>query len=133
MLCTHDVDIDLACLCPALLQVGAKSPRGIIFQGPPGTGKTYLARAIAGEAGLTFLSAVGSEFVEMFAGVAAARVNRWAAGLKLLQRANCVVFTCPAACCDSATGLRASPLCAPAVGLQAGSLTEIVFVCLLLF
>jgi transcriptional regulator with AAA-type ATPase domain len=45
------------------------TPRqGIIFQGPPGTGKTYLARAIAGEAGITFLSAVGSEFVEMFAG-----------------------------------------------------------------
>lgn len=42
--------------------------QGIIFQGPPGTGKTYLARAIAGEAGVTFLSAVGSEFVEMFAG-----------------------------------------------------------------
>jgi DNA polymerase III delta prime subunit len=40
----------------------------VIFQGPPGTGKTYLARAIAGEAGVTFLSAVGSEFVEMFAG-----------------------------------------------------------------
>jgi hypothetical protein len=50
-------------------------PQGIIFQGPPGTGKTYLARAIAGEAGVTFLSAVGSEFVEMYAGVAAARVN----------------------------------------------------------
>ena len=42
--------------------------QGIIFQGPPGTGKTYMARAIAGEAGLTFFSAVGSEFVEMFAG-----------------------------------------------------------------
>ncbi len=39
--------------------------QGIIFQGPPGTGKTYLARAIAGEAGITFLSAVGSEFVEV--------------------------------------------------------------------
>lgn len=43
--------------------------------GPPGTGKTYLARAIAGEAGVAFFSAVGSEFVEMYAGVAAARVN----------------------------------------------------------
>ncbi len=43
-------------------------PQGIIFQGPPGTGKTYLARAIAGEAGVPFFSSVGSEFVEMFAG-----------------------------------------------------------------
>lgn len=49
--------------------------QGIIFMGPPGTGKTYLARAIAGEAGVAFFSAVGSEFVEMYAGVAAARVN----------------------------------------------------------
>lgn len=49
--------------------------QGIIFQGPPGTGKTYMARAIAGEAGVAFFSAVGSEFVEMFAGIAAARVN----------------------------------------------------------
>jgi len=56
-------------------RVGAKVPRGIIFQGPPGTGKTYMARAIAGEAGVAFFSSVGSEFVEMFAGIAAARVN----------------------------------------------------------
>lgn len=60
---------------PLYERVGAKVPRGVIFQGPPGTGKTYLARAIAGEAGVAFFSAVGSEFVEMFAGIAAARVN----------------------------------------------------------
>lgn len=60
---------------PLYKKVGAKVPRGIIFQGPPGTGKTYMARAIAGEAGVAFFSSVGSEFVEMFAGVAAARVN----------------------------------------------------------
>ncbi len=60
---------------PAYKRVGAKTPKGIIFQGPPGTGKTYLARAIAGEAGVPFFASVGSEFVEMFAGVAAARVN----------------------------------------------------------
>ncbi|PNW85891.1 hypothetical protein CHLRE_03g201100v5 [Chlamydomonas reinhardtii] len=59
----------------AYKRVGAKCPKGIIFQGPPGTGKTYLARAIAGEAEVPFFSSVGSEFVEMFAGVAAARVN----------------------------------------------------------
>jgi hypothetical protein len=51
-----------------LLHVLCAVLQGVIFQGPPGTGKTYLARAIAGEAGVTFLSAVGSEFVEMFAG-----------------------------------------------------------------
>ena len=60
---------------PAYKRVGAKTPKGIIFQGPPGTGKTYLARAIAGEAGVPFFASVGSEFVEMYAGVAAARVN----------------------------------------------------------
>ncbi|GFR40632.1 hypothetical protein Agub_g1214 [Astrephomene gubernaculifera] len=59
----------------AYKKVGARCPKGIIFQGPPGTGKTYLARAIAGEAGVPFFSSVGSEFVEMFAGIAAARVN----------------------------------------------------------
>lgn len=53
----------------------ASCMQGIIFQGPPGTGKTYMARAIAAEAGVPFFSAVGSEFVEMFAGIAAARVN----------------------------------------------------------
>lgn len=64
--------------------------QGIIFQGPPGTGKTYLARAIAGEAGLTFLSAVGSEFVEMFAGVAAARVNSLYHTAR--KKAPCIIF-----------------------------------------
>ena len=49
--------------------------QGILLEGPPGTGKTYLARAMAGEAGLPFYSANGSEFVEMFEGVAAARIR----------------------------------------------------------
>jgi SpoVK/Ycf46/Vps4 family AAA+-type ATPase len=57
------------CVCSSSCSSSGVDPlQGIIFQGPPGTGKTYMARAIAGEAGVTFLSAVGSEFVEMFAG-----------------------------------------------------------------
>ncbi|KIZ04815.1 cell division protease FtsH [Monoraphidium neglectum] len=74
----------------AYKRVGARVPRGIIFQGPPGTGKTYLARAIAGEAGVTFLSAVGSEFVEMYAGVAAARVNSLYHSAR--KKAPCIIF-----------------------------------------
>lgn len=56
-------------------QMGARPPRGILLEGPPGTGKTYLAKAMAGEAGLPFYSANGAEFVEMFQGVAAARIR----------------------------------------------------------
>ena len=49
--------------------------QGIMLEGPPGTGKTYLAKAMAGEAGIPFYSANGAEFVEMFQGVAAARIR----------------------------------------------------------
>ena len=61
---------------PARFQaVGARIPKGVLLYGPPGTGKTLLARAVAGEAGVTFFSISGSEFVEMFVGVGAARVR----------------------------------------------------------
>ena len=56
-------------------KLGAHMPRGVLLVGPPGTGKTLLARAVAGEAGVAFLSISGSEFVEMFVGVGAARVR----------------------------------------------------------
>ncbi len=54
---------------------GARIPRGVLLCGPPGTGKTLLARAVAGESGVAFLSLNASEFVEMFVGVGAARVR----------------------------------------------------------
>ena len=57
-------------------EAGAKVPKGVLLEGPPGTGKTLLARAVAGEAGVSFIPATGSEFIEMFVGVGAARVRK---------------------------------------------------------
>ena len=71
-------------------RLGARIPKGVLLVGPPGTGKTLLARAVAGEAGVTFFSISGSEFVEMFVGVGAARVRDLFEQAK--QRAPCIVF-----------------------------------------
>jgi cell division protease FtsH len=56
-------------------EIGARIPRGVLLVGPPGTGKTLIARAVAGEAGVPFVSITGSDFMEMFVGVGAARVR----------------------------------------------------------
>jgi len=71
-------------------KLGGKIPKGVLLVGPPGTGKTLLARAIAGEAGVPFLSISGSDFVEMFVGVGASRVrDLFEQGKK---NAPCIIF-----------------------------------------
>ena len=71
-------------------RLGAHMPKGILMVGPPGTGKTLLARAVAGEAGVPFFSISGSEFVEMFVGVGAARVRDLFDQAR--QQAPCIIF-----------------------------------------
>ena len=71
-------------------KLGAKIPKGILLLGPPGTGKTHLAKAIAGESDVPFFSISGSEFVEMFVGVGAARVRDLF--LKAKQKAPSIIF-----------------------------------------
>jgi cell division protease FtsH len=72
------------------VNAGAKIPKGILLEGEPGTGKTLLARAVAGEAGVNFISASGSEFIEMFVGVGAARVRKLFDTAK--EKSPCVIF-----------------------------------------
>jgi cell division protease FtsH len=70
--------------------IGGKIPKGILLVGPPGTGKTLLARAVAGQAGVPFFSLSGSEFVEMFVGVGAARVRDLFA--QAVEKSPCIIF-----------------------------------------
>ncbi|OHC07246.1 MAG: cell division protein FtsH [Planctomycetes bacterium RIFOXYC2_FULL_41_27] len=71
-------------------KLGGKIPKGVLLIGPPGTGKTLLARAVAGEAGVPFFSISGSDFVEMFVGMGAARVRDMFEQAK--EKAPCIVF-----------------------------------------
>ena len=74
----------------SMVEIGARIPKGVLLVGPPGTGKTLLARAVAGEAGVEFLSISGSDFVEMYVGVGASRVRDLFEQAK--KAAPCIIF-----------------------------------------
>ena len=92
----YEVKKDVKCLVDFLnnkekyISAGATLPRGIIFYGPPGTGKTLLAKAIAGEANVSFIYASGSDFVEMYVGVGAKRVRELFSKAK--KESPCIIF-----------------------------------------
>ncbi|MDD5641966.1 MAG: ATP-dependent zinc metalloprotease FtsH [Syntrophales bacterium] len=95
---------------PAKFQaLGGNIPKGVMVVGPPGTGKTLLARAVAGEAGVPFLSLSGSDFVEMFVGVGAARVRDLFAQAQ--EKAPCIIFIDELDAVGKARGL--SPMSGP--------------------
>jgi cell division protease FtsH len=71
-------------------EIGGKIPKGVLLEGPPGTGKTLLARAVAGEAGVSFFRMSGADFVEMFVGVGAARVRDLFKQAR--DKAPCIIF-----------------------------------------
>jgi cell division protease FtsH len=92
----YEVKKDVKCLVDFLnnkekyISAGATLPRGIIFYGPPGTGKTLLAKAIAGEANVSFIYASGSDFVEMYVGVGAKRIRELFTKAK--KESPCIIF-----------------------------------------
>ena len=88
---------------------GATGPRGVLMVGPPGTGKTLIARAVAGEAQVPFLSVTGSAFVELFVGVGASRVRDLFADAR--RRAPSIIFIDEI---DAIGGAGAAPLSAAA-------------------